>query len=147
MTKDERGFIIGQLIPDAQYSGCWYDDSVVWTDERPIPSQEEINQKYIEITTAADTTSNNSLAGADYCAALVAGYEHTDGNIYYCDERATTDMVKALTLFGIDTEEPLPVIDMNGNIHQLFIDDFRTLAAAIGRYQYGLRLVYWSKLM
>jgi len=146
MDKDERGFIIGQLVPDAQYTGCWYDDSVVWLDERPIPSEAEINQQWIENTEASDKYENNKAATEDYYAALATGYEHTDGNLYYCDERATNDMVKALSLFGIDSGEPLPVLDKNGNVHSLFIDEFRALAAAIGRYQYGLRMVYWSKL-
>lgn len=146
MIKDERGFIICQLIPGAKYTGCWYDDSITWLDERPIPTEAEINQKYIDLEREKDKEINNNTVGMEYYAALEDGYLHTDGYLYYCNERATSDMVKALTLFGLDTEEPLPIIDMHGNVHQLYIDDFRTLAAAIGRYQYGLRLVYWSKL-
>lgn len=147
MTKDEKGWIVGLLIPSPKYQGCWYDDSIVWLDERPFPTTEEINQRYIEEVANDDIKINNSTVGAAYYTALSEGYEHTDGNLYYCDERATTDMVKALSLFGLDSEEPLPVIDMHGNVHSLYIDDFRTLAAAIGRYQYGLRMVYWNNLL
>lgn len=116
-------------------------------DGNSKPSEAEINQKWIETIEASNKAVNNSLAEEEYYDALEAGYTHTDGNLYYCTERATNDMVKALTLFGINNSEPLPIIDMNGGIHQLYIDDFRALASAIGKYQYGLRLVYWSKLI
>jgi len=45
MNKDRRGAMICRLVPGAQWTGCWYDDSVVWLDERPIPDEYDINME------------------------------------------------------------------------------------------------------
>jgi len=146
MNKDRRGAMICRLVPGAQWTGCWYDDSVVWNDDRPIPSEEAIEAENVvyEEEKAQDLSAKAALKTHD--DALNAGYVHTDGCTYHCDEAATTDMVKCLTLFGLDHEEPLPVIDMDGNIHMLSIGELQTLAKAIGQYQYGLRVDLWSAL-
>lgn len=146
MTKDERGWIICQLLPGAKYSGCWYDDSIMWKDERPIPSEEDIQEAYELEQEEKNKEKNKKTVAKEHNDALEAGYLHTDGYLYYSSESATNDMCKALTLHDLDSEEPLPVIDMNGIVHPLTIDEFKELGIAIGRHQYGLRLVLWTKL-
>lgn len=46
MTGQEKGAIVFALVPDPLYEGCWYDDSIVWLDERPMPSEQEIQDEY-----------------------------------------------------------------------------------------------------
>ena len=100
------------------------------------PTNAEINQFWIKLEKAKEISDNNIAAYNAYISALEAGYRHTDGALYYANERATNDMVKALSLFGLDSREPLPTLDMEGKVHPLYIEDFQALASAIGRYQY-----------
>ena len=146
ISKDDRGYVICRLVPLARYTGCWYDDSIVWQDARPIPSDEEIEAEYINWQHEIALEDRAKMAVKTHDDALKAGYLHIDGCRYHCDEAATTDMVKCLTLFGLDHEEPLPVIDIAGEIHMLTIGELQGLAKAIGQYQYGLRVDLWSAL-
>lgn len=147
MTNDEKGYIVGLLLPGAKYSGCWYDDSIVWEDDRPFPAPREINQRYMEWVMAEAILENNRIAWERHHTALDNGFLHTDGVKYYCTERATDDMVKVLVLFSLDPTEPVYVLTYDNTPTSMSLDDFKILAVAVGRYQYRLRQTLWFELM
>lgn len=147
IERTMKWFLICELIPEPKWSGtCYGADNFIWLDERPMPTETELDAAYADYLAGREQQDKVRQAHKDYYAALEQGYLHTDGSTYYCNERATSDMTQALALFGLDSEEPLPVIDMAGTIHMLYIDDFKELAGLIGRHQYSLRMTLWDAI-
>lgn len=135
-----------RLIPGFMGTGCFYDDSFVWTDARPQPTEQECLDEWVVYQAEEAIKANNITAYTTYHTALAAGYTHTDTYVYYCNERATTDLVKVLTLFDLDPSEPVTVITLDGTIRDLTYAEFEVLAKAIGNHQYSLRKAYWAAL-
>jgi hypothetical protein len=146
MTNDEKGYMIMRLMPDAKFTGCWYDWSVKWLDERPMPTQEEINQEYINWQAEEAKKACIEAATASYEAIIAAGYTHTDGHTYYCNEKGVMDFCMALMLNDNDPDEPVLVLDITGVIVEMTIVEFQALAVAVGRYHYLKRQEYWAAL-
>lgn len=147
MTKDEKGIIVNRLVPVPEYSGCWYDDSIVWEDERPFPTTEEIDQEYIKYTNEKDIIANNATALKDYLASTGAGYLHTDGNTYRCDKDGIIDMALAVILLDLDPYEPVICLTTTNVVVAMTAVEFKALASACGKYHYTLRQTYWSSLL
>ena len=110
------------------------------------PSTEELEDFFVAYEQCKANKKRIKDLEANYKLILEEGYLHTDNVTYYANDKAANDMVKALTLFGIDSEEPLPLIDMAGNIHLLYINEFKALASTIGRYIYSLRSQLWEDI-
>ena len=141
----DRVLMWGRLRPAPKFGGCEYDNSLVWKDERPEPTQAEMEAEWEVWLAEKAKKESNKEAERIHNEALNAGMVY-EGSRYHCDSNATTDLVKALTLFGLDYEEPMPVIDMDGQIHMMTIAEVQDLAKAIGQYQYKLRIDLWQSL-
>ena len=135
-----------RLIPGAEYYGVPGEAGFTWTDSRPEPTEQELTDEWVVYLEEVAIKENNEAAYIEYTGLLDAGYEHTDGFVYYCTEAATTDMMKVLTLFDLDPKEPVTIITLDGTIRDLTWLEFRKLTKEIGNYQYTLRKTYWSQL-
>ena len=147
MTKDEEGYIVGLLLPLPKYSGCWYDNSIVWEDERPYPSQEEIDERYLEYITAKNKKENNKKVWEDHDKLLAEGFVYTDGVRYRCDANATIDIVKILILYDLDPKDIVYSSTYDNTPTEMSIDDFKLLSIEIGKYQYLRRQELWNNLI
>ena len=146
MTNDDKAAMVMRLIPNPLYKGCWYDDSIVWEDTRTKPTEQELADEWVVYQAEEAIKVNNKQVHEDHILALNSGYLHTDGYVYHCSENATIDMVKVLTLFDLDPNEPVTVVTLDGSIRDLTIVEFRALGKALGNYQYSLRKIYWNAL-
>ena len=146
MTNDERGWCICQLVPGALYSGSWIDGSVVWLDGRPIPTDEEIEAEYERWQAEIAREECIAEAEATFNATIEAGYEHTDGHTYYCTRDGVMDLCMAVMLNDSAPEEPAYMLDIEGNIVEKTVAEFKALAMLIGRYHYNVRQTYWAAL-
>ena len=134
------------LVPNFKGSGCFYDNSFIWKDSRPQPTEEECEATWKKYADEEARKENNKNAYKTYEAALNSGYLHTDGIIYHCSETATLDYVKLVTLLDIELKEPVILRTFNGIIIELSYTDFKLMAVEVGKYQYALRLKLWSNL-
>lgn len=139
--------IYSRLVPGYTGTGCFQNQSFVWTDARVQPTEEEClaEQEVYELEEAVKL--NNIEAHERYIATLDLGYLHTDSNTYYCDERATSDLTKVLTLYNLDPSEPVFVILRNNTPASMTYVEFVAMAKAVGQYQYNTRKILWSELM
>ena len=142
----DYALLYGRLVPQPEYRGKPGSVSFNWTDARPEPTQAELDAEWEVYQTEESIKANNVAAYQAHEEALKAGYLHSDGYTYHCSEAATIDMVKVLTLFDLDPNEPVTVVTLDGTIRDLSIADFRALGTAIGNYQYSLRKTYWAAL-
>lgn len=148
MISDMEWFLVSEyLVPNPSYEGTHKDDSFVWTDDRPYPSQAEINQAEIEYTELEDKKAGAKAAKNAYEAALAQGYTHTDGVTYYANERAVMDLCMVTVLNTLEEDEPVYIMTMSHGIVSMPLSDFRDLAILIGRHTYSLRQDYWEALM
>jgi len=147
MISDIEWFVVSNmLVPNPSFTGSYKYDSFQWTDERPYPSQAEIDAAIAQIAVDQAKEQCRINAKALYEAALEEGYEHTDGHTYFCNERGVIDLCLTLTLHNEDPDEPVYMLDMDGNVIQKTLSEFKTLAVLIGRHHYGLRKSYWAEL-
>lgn len=144
MTKDERGWIVGLLVSSPKFSGCWYDDSIVWEDERPFPTEEEINAKYKEWKKEEDRKKHNKKALDKYNTSIDKGYLHTDGNTYACNDKGITDMALLSTLIHLKPNTPLTYFTLKGKVVKLTVGELNDLAIECGSHHYLLRQEYWG---
>lgn len=148
MILDKEWFLVSQLlVPNPQFLGSYKYGTFVWTDERPYPSQAEINQANIEYTETEDKKAGMQDAKVAYETALEAGYTHTDGVTYYCNERAVMDLCMVIVLNTLEEDEPVYMMTMSHGVVSLTLTQFRSLASTIGRHTYSLRQDYWEALM
>lgn len=111
------------------------------------PTEEDINQYYIEYMESKRIQRNNRKAKKEYDEATALGYLHTDGHRYKCDREGVIDMALVLALIKLDPFEPIDLLDIEGNVVSLLMEDYTALAIARGTYHYQLRKEYWSKLL
>lgn len=142
----DYALLLDRLVPTPQYGGVPNTPTFQWNDVRPEPTEIELADEHVVFLAEEAIKANNVSAYNTYNAAIHSGYTHTDGYVYYCNERATTDMVKVITLFDLDPAEPVIVITLNGTIRELTYAAFELLAKAIGNHQYSLRKAYWASL-
>lgn len=147
MTPDERGWCICQLVPGAKYEGAWTNDTAVWKDERPIPSDAEIQAYYEAWQAGEDKKHAISQAHAEYYAAIEAGFTDGNGITWYSNERAVMDLAMMVVLNTLDETEPVYIMSMSHGIQEMTYVQFKALAVTIGRYVYGLRHNLWGAIL
>lgn len=146
--SDKEWFVICEtLVPNPEFSGTYKNQSFQWTDSRPYPSQAEINQAIIDLTTEEDKQAAVAAAKSDYNTALAGGYLHTDGITYYCNERAVMDLCMVSVLNTLSPDEPVYVMSMSHGVVEMTLEDFQALSVIIGRHTYDLRQAYWAAIM
>lgn len=93
MTNDERGIIVNLLVPNALYSGCWYDMSIIWKDKRPYPTEEAIQARYSLWYKVKVREKRIKDAYENYNNTINKGFLHNDGIRYYCTEKAINSIL------------------------------------------------------
>jgi len=142
----DLALVYSRLVPGFECKGVLGHPNFKWQDSRTEPTEAEVDAEWIVYQSEIDIKANNVAAYETHEEALKNGYLHNDGYTYHCSESATIDMVKVLTLFDLDPNEPVTVVTLDGTIRDLSIADFRILGKAIGNYQYSLRKTYWAAL-
>jgi hypothetical protein len=147
MTHDEVGIIVSRLVPGMRYSGCFTDNTQVWLDDRPFPSQEDIEAEYVVWLAEQAKAETIKQAHAEYYAATEAGYIDANGITWYCNERATMDLAMMVVLNTLDETEPVYIMSMSHGVQELTYIQFKALAVEIGRHAYGLRHNLWGAIL
>lgn len=147
MITDKEWFVVSNiLVPNPSFNGSYKYDTFEWTDERPYPSQAEIDAAIADYDAEATKKTCKASAKALYEASIAQGYEHTDGHTYYCNERGVIDLCLTLVLHNEAPDEPVYMLDINGDVVQKTLAEFKALAVLIGRHHYQLRQAYWAEL-
>jgi len=147
MTYDEIGIVVSRLVPGMKYEGCFTDNTQVWKDERPFPSQEVIEAEYLVWLAEKAKKANIKAAEATYNTAMEAGYTDDNGITWYCNERAIMDLAMMVILNTLDETEPVYVLSLSHGVQELAYVQFKALAVAIGRHAYGLRHNLWGAIL
>ena len=146
MTPDERGYIIAKLIPGAKFRGCWYDNSIVWLDERPMPSDEDIQIEYDKWKAEELKKVEDEVARGNFNSLMARGYKHTDGFTYRCDKEGLVDLSLAFDLLQLNPYEPVYMLTLDRKPLVKTPDEFKEVAEAIGHYHYEKRREYWNAI-
>lgn len=141
----DYALIWDRLVPGTQYEGTIGTPTFKWLDSRTQPTEAECAAEWTEILQEQAIAEANAQAYATYMAGLSAGYDY-NGRNYSCSDQFTTDLVKMVMLTELAPEEPVYLMDSAGSVHTMSVADFKTFAASIGYYVYGLRQTYWSAL-
>jgi hypothetical protein len=146
MESTLEWYLIRELVPNCKWSGLRFGaENFKWLDKRPFPTEAEIQVAYTEFKAKNEAEKNYDTALKKYTTTLEEGYVY-EGVRYYCNDKGTDDLVKALTLYNLNVKGPIPVLDMDGVIHRLKINEFRKMASALGSYQYEVRMTFWREV-
>jgi hypothetical protein len=110
------------------------------------PTEEEITAFFDKYIKEKDREKHNKEVYAKYANDIKEGYLHTDGTLYYCNERSLNAMVAIITIFDSNTDETTPIIDINGDIHLMSMEQLKVLVKDVGRYVYLLKRKLWDDL-
>ena len=144
MTIDLH-IVFHRLIPNFKFTGCFYNDSWEWTDERPQPSKEECDAEWAVYLNEISIVSNNKNALVEYKNTLNQGID-IDGIRYFCDDNATTDLAKIIGLLHVGFTEMIALITYDGSIVKMTAQKFKETAKIIGEHYYSVKQIYWDKL-
>ena len=150
MSNDERGWIISLLVHAPRYRGCWYDNSITWLDDRPIPDDDVIWERFVTEKLKRDKIKHNIRVKEKYLESLKDGYMHSDGTVYDCEESDTNNLLVSLALYDIRNDhkiDNLKIKDRKGNVNTLELNEFKELAAAIMGRQVALKEAYWKDIL
>ncbi len=144
ITNDQIGIIVRRLVPYPKYRGCWYDMSIIWLDERPYPTDEEIAAEFIVFMAEVAKANHNRKTWEIYHEAMNSGYVCEDGKKYMCDKDSFNEYSQ--DLFIMSKKEKIKVWDYDENVIELDNTKLKKMTGEIGRYQYSLRKILWQDL-
>lgn len=136
-----------KLRPSPKFKGSLNTREWVWKDERPEPTYEESWACWVEMEELRIRKEKEWDAEEAFLAKEAAGFFHTNGVKYYCDDKAITDYVKIIILMNLELNEPVYIRNFQGTPTEMSFDDFKIFAIAVGKHAYNLRKEYWLSLM
>ena len=140
---EEQGI---EFVP-LQFKGVPGAPNFEWLDERPYPSQAELDAAEAAYDAEQAVIANNKAAEQTFKNAIAEGFTYYT-KTYDCSDYAINGYANLLTLLNTDLnwKTEIKIMLKDKTIHTLTTETFKNFCLAIGNHVYALRETYWNSL-
>ena len=138
-----------KLVPGCKTTGCEYDDSLKWADERPEPTQKEMSEGLIKFDFELSLKKKKEKAYKKLKDKIKMGVVFNN-DIFPCD-------IDTIILYSVinnsgqvlnitTNTKHIIIKTINGKIKKMTANQFTKLFEKVNDYYYSMIKDYWNEI-